>query len=140
MKVELKDRISARMLVRQCKAADLARACGVKPPSVSNWLSGKTKELKGETLLRAAAFLEVNPEWLAYGSGPVSPAPLEPVNHYEVREPARPYGQFEVREPVRPYGVDYSSRLLEVLQQLEPPARKELLTFADFLLQRQLSS
>ena len=45
--------------------AALARACKIKPPSVSEWLSGKTKRLDGENLFRAANFLNVNPEWLA---------------------------------------------------------------------------
>jgi hypothetical protein len=49
--------------------SELARACAVKPPSVSAWLSGKTKQLEGANLLAAAAFLEVNPIWLATGAG-----------------------------------------------------------------------
>jgi transcriptional regulator with XRE-family HTH domain len=49
--------------------AALARHCGVKPPSVADWLSGKSKSLEGENLLRAAEFFNVNPEWLANGKG-----------------------------------------------------------------------
>lgn len=49
--------------------ADLARACGVKPPSVHGWLSGKAKFLRGENLLKAAAALGVNQQWLATGQG-----------------------------------------------------------------------
>lgn len=60
--------------------ADLARFCGISQPSVSNWFSGRTKQLKGEPLLKAARYLGVRPEWLADGSGPmklsgVLPAP-----------------------------------------------------------------
>ncbi len=51
--------------------ADLARACNVKPPSVHGWLSGKSKFLRGENLLRAAAALGVSQQWLATGDGPV---------------------------------------------------------------------
>ncbi len=50
--------------------AGLARACGIKQPSVHGWLSGKTKHIEGANLLRAAAYLGVNPEWLATGRGP----------------------------------------------------------------------
>jgi len=50
--------------------ADLARACGVKAPSVHDWVTGKTKELKGTSLIRAANFLNVRQEWLAEGKGP----------------------------------------------------------------------
>ncbi len=49
--------------------ADLASACGVKPPSVSDWLSGRTKNLKGMHLIKASIFLGVNPEWLQEGKG-----------------------------------------------------------------------
>ncbi len=51
--------------------ADLARACGVKPPSVHGWLSGKSKFLRGENLLKAAEALGVSQQWLAMGSGPM---------------------------------------------------------------------
>ena len=51
--------------------AALARACGIAPPSVNDWLSGKTQSIEGENLLNAAAFLGVNPTWLASGKGPM---------------------------------------------------------------------
>lgn len=50
--------------------ADLARACGIKPPSVNDWFSGKTKSLRDVSLVRAANFLGVTKEWLAEGKGP----------------------------------------------------------------------
>lgn len=49
--------------------AKLARACMVSPPSVVDWLSGKTKMLDGKNLVLAAGFLKVNAEWLATGKG-----------------------------------------------------------------------
>lgn len=51
--------------------AALARACGIKPPSVNDWISGKTKTIEGQNLLLAAEFLGVAPKWLATGRGPV---------------------------------------------------------------------
>lgn len=51
--------------------AALARACGVRPPSVNDWISGKTKSIEGENLLLAAQFLRVHPLWLATGKGPM---------------------------------------------------------------------
>lgn len=54
---------------KKIKGVDLARAVGVKPPSVSDWLSGKSKTMEGENLLRAAKHLNVNPLWLANGTG-----------------------------------------------------------------------
>ncbi len=56
------------------KPAALARACGIKQPSVSDWLSGRTKHLEGANLLSAAAYLNVTPEWLSSGRGPMRPA------------------------------------------------------------------
>ncbi len=54
---------------KRIKGVDLARAVGVKPPSVSDWLSGKTKTMEGENLLKVSKFLGVNPNWLACGNG-----------------------------------------------------------------------
>ena len=55
---------------KKIKGVELARAVGVKPPSVSDWLSGKSKTMEGENLLKASKFLGVNPNWLAVGNGP----------------------------------------------------------------------
>lgn len=52
--------------------AGLAKACDVRPPSVTDWLSGRTKKMEGANLLMAAQFLDVNPWWLATGKGPVA--------------------------------------------------------------------
>lgn len=52
-------------------AADLARECRIKPPSVHEWLYGPTKTLKGPNAIRAARLLGVNPEWLSTGRGPM---------------------------------------------------------------------
>lgn len=45
--------------------ADLARACGVSPPSVNEWLNGNVKSICAQYLLLAADYLEVSPHWLA---------------------------------------------------------------------------
>lgn len=57
---------------KKVKGVELARAVGVKPPSVSDWLSGKSKTMEGENLLRAAKHLNVSPIWLATGSGEIT--------------------------------------------------------------------
>lgn len=54
--------------------AALARACGVRAPSVNDWISGKTKTIEGQNLLIAADFLKVMPMWLATGKGPMRKA------------------------------------------------------------------
>lgn len=60
---------------KKIKGVDLARAVGVKPPSVSDWLSGKSKTMEGENLLKVSKFLGINPNWLASGNG--SPQTIE---------------------------------------------------------------
>lgn len=49
----------------------LARACGIKQPSVSAWFSGATKTLEGANLLKAAEYLKVNPIWLSGQRAPM---------------------------------------------------------------------
>jgi transcriptional regulator with XRE-family HTH domain len=72
MATTLKERLALAMkgppVVTQ---AALARVCEVSPPSVSDWLSGKTKTLAGMNLVKAARLLNVNPEWLGTGRGPM---------------------------------------------------------------------
>lgn len=49
--------------------ADLARAANVKPASVNDWFSGKTKSLKATTAVKVAAVYGCNAHWLATGEG-----------------------------------------------------------------------
>lgn len=67
----LSDRLQLAMEKSGLSQADLARACGVKPPSVHGWLNGKSKFLRGENLLSAARALGVSEQWLATGRGPM---------------------------------------------------------------------
>lgn len=69
--MSLSERIKLAMGQAKLSQVDLARACGVKPPSVHGWLNGKAKFLRGENLLRAARALKVNQDWLATGAGPM---------------------------------------------------------------------
>jgi phage repressor protein C with HTH and peptisase S24 domain len=66
----LQERLRAAMAgPPKISQAALARACGITPPSVNDWLSGKTKAIEGENLLHAAELLKVTPMWLATGRG-----------------------------------------------------------------------
>ena len=65
----LATRIRERLNSLHKSQADLAKYCKVQPPSVSKWLNGSTKILAGQNLLRAAEFLECDPDWLASGKG-----------------------------------------------------------------------
>lgn len=78
--------------------AALARACGIKPPSVNDWLSGKTKTIEGQNLLLAAEFLGVAPKWLATGRGPVrkSSGLAEGSNVESTLQPTRSFSYPEI--------------------------------------------
>lgn len=71
----LKDRLRLAMdgppRVRQ---VDLAAAVGVKPPTVNDWLSGKSRTIRGQYLVRVASELGVSAEWLATGRGEMRPS------------------------------------------------------------------
>lgn len=69
----LADRIQDRMQATGTSNASLAKSAGVKQPTAHNWGSGKTRAIKGEPLLAAAAALGVTPKWLATGHGPKFP-------------------------------------------------------------------
>lgn len=49
--------------------AALARACGVKEPSVHAWFSGKTLSIKAEPVRLAADYLGCDRDWLSSGRG-----------------------------------------------------------------------
>lgn len=54
----------------------LAKACNVSRATVTDWLNGDIKELKADSLLRAAGFLGVRPEWLLWDEAPMRPQAL----------------------------------------------------------------
>lgn len=53
--------------------ADLARHCGIKPPSVNGWLKGTSLTIEGDHLFKAAEFFGVVPAWLSSGALPKFP-------------------------------------------------------------------
>lgn len=57
--------------------AALAKAAGIKQPSVSELESGETKEISGPTLIAIAGALKVRPEWLVSGKGPMDAGEFE---------------------------------------------------------------
>ena len=72
---------------KKIKGVELARVVGVKPPSVSDWLSGKSKSMEGENLLKTAKFLGVNPVWLATGAGKPKTTTEDDSNLFLIEEP-----------------------------------------------------
>lgn len=67
--MSLKERMRKAIERKQCEIPELAVAAKVKVPSVHGWLNGASKTMKAGPAIRAAAFLGVNPLWLADGDG-----------------------------------------------------------------------
>ncbi|QEE24499.1 helix-turn-helix transcriptional regulator [Rhodanobacter glycinis] len=123
-------------------AADLARACGVKGASVSEWINGPTKSLRGPNAIKAAKRLGVNVEWLSTGSGPMrsggAPPPVvaspETRPGYVRAEQLAAEGEMgtgaindEVPEVIR--AIDYTpSYIRAVMGFVPPPGRLVLIT------------
>lgn len=78
--MNLSERLKTAMEASGTSQADLARACGVSAPSVHGWLSGKSKFLRGENLLKAAKVLGVSQDWLATGNGAMHVPEAAPVH------------------------------------------------------------
>lgn len=75
----LSERLSLAMKHREVKAIQLAQAIGVSGPSVSDWITGKSKSIEGKNLIRAARFLGVSPEWLALGESDFEESRRDPL-------------------------------------------------------------
>lgn len=65
----LAERLQRALDAAKMKPSALARACGVKQPSVSDWLTGRTMTMKADKLRLAAAALDVDRDWLETGKG-----------------------------------------------------------------------
>lgn len=66
LKARLEEAMKYAPGVRQ---VDLARHCGIKPPSVDGWFSGKAKTMNSACVFPAADLLNVNARWLCTGKG-----------------------------------------------------------------------
>lgn len=98
----LKDRLALALssAEKPPTQAELARAVGVKQPSVHAWFSGTTKSLRGSTLLAVARELNVRPQWLETGRGPMRPGGTVSASGYRVREAAPHYEPMDGAEPI----------------------------------------
>ncbi|MGF0210897.1 LexA family transcriptional regulator [Acinetobacter baumannii] len=76
---------------KKIKGVELARAVGVKPPSVSDWLSGKSKTMEGDNLLRASKFLNVNTSWLASVTGEIQSSTRDKFKQLDIEEFKKKY-------------------------------------------------
>lgn len=63
----LADRLKDALEGTGIKQVDIARACGIRPPSVADWFNGKTQNIRGANLVITAKILGVSEAWLAAG-------------------------------------------------------------------------
>lgn len=119
----LAERLRARLAETGLKQNELAKRAGVRPPSVAQWLNGRTKNIKGMALNNAAAALQVNPLWLAEGVGPKLPtAPPEPAR--------------SAQEPTPTYEAPAVATALQILRALPEAAQVEALAYLQYLAQK----
>lgn len=82
----LQERIEMAFANVKTSKKALADAIGIAPPSLNQWFSGKTHTISYSNAVRAAAFLGVNPQWLAEGTCDM----YEGVHRVEGNEPILP--------------------------------------------------
>ena len=61
---ELKDRLQEAMNLRKKKAADLANDLGIPKSAISQYLSGKSKNMDSVRMYRLCVYLDVNEAWM----------------------------------------------------------------------------
>ncbi len=71
-------RIKKRRMELGISQAALARAIGIKPPSLADIESGKTKRAAGQTLIDLARELRTDPEYFLSGVSKPSPVAADP--------------------------------------------------------------
>lgn len=103
----------------------LAKACGVSPPSVSDWLTGNSKSMDGPNLIAAAEYLKVRPKWLAEGIGPMRD------DHYLPRTIA---SEQPAEYLPKPKTDKLLQRLLALFSQLDRAGKLELLDRIEFFV------
>ncbi len=67
-------RLRAALKDRGRKSVELARATGVAPSTVGDWLSGKAKTMVVENAVKVCDYLEVTQDWLFFGKGTMDDA------------------------------------------------------------------
>lgn len=80
-------RIKKRRLEMRISQAALARAIGIKPPSLADIESGKTKRAAGQTLIDLARELRTDPEYFLSGVSKPTPVGVDDAAAYLLSMP-----------------------------------------------------
>lgn len=139
----LQERVNERMTALGLTNAQVAVACNVKAPTAFHWSSGKTKKMKAEPLLLAAAKFGVTVEWLASGKGPKFPAQQTSDVQAAIQQPipsyigTRPLDKWSLAAVTIMSKLDNSgkaaalARLKEFVKYLDPPRDGQALPMAE---------
>jgi transcriptional regulator with XRE-family HTH domain len=117
----------------------LAKLCGLRPPSINDWESGKTKMIDGRNLILAARALQTSPEWIMTGAGVLEsqPSRLDPEMIAESIEVLRRIYQRRGKtyDPVQqPEALTYAYELRSLMG--EEPTQDQLIDFGAKLAER----
>lgn len=93
----LASRLKHALTVRNKTPAELARAVPTSESTVSQWLSGEIKSMRGGNLIATCSFLNCSPQWLASNKGP-SGLEEEHTGAVIAMEPGAPFGAIQVVE------------------------------------------
>jgi len=133
----LSDRIKSLMKDPPLGVSEMAAIAGVKPPSVSDWLNGKTKTLKSSPAIRLSKHFKIHLTWLTEGIGPknVKTDPL-PANSFSAATPeAPPYiTNFAAQKSKREIALE---EIIGLISQLNDSGLSQLTGMAKLLLAQQ---
>lgn len=115
---DLSSRIKECMAASNINNEQLAKACGVSPPTSFHWASGKTKRIKAEPLFKAAKLFGVTPEWLDSGSFPKF---SNPEKNNEINQNI---SQYRVNQKIDPLSIE----LLNLFDKLSKPHKHEFIS------------
>ncbi|WP_288898767.1 XRE family transcriptional regulator [uncultured Delftia sp.] len=108
--VEFSGRLKQAIDARGVTVTELARGMGVTYQAVKRVLDGLSKSFSAENNAKAAAFLQVSPDWLATGVGEMELSRTEPKEIDLENNPDYPAirrVKFKLSASVSGFGIDY---------------------------------
>lgn len=105
---------------RSMRHVDLARACKMSRPSVTEWTNGTTKNPRLDKFFAACGALRLRPRWLALGEEPIDPLPDDAPPRYTelVREIADMLGKRTEEQQRKVLGL-----IADIPEADHPPTR-----------------
>lgn len=108
-KMSIQERIQQAIAESGQSKSAIAKACGVNPSAVTQWLNGDTKAPTAERLLKLARATRVSYTWMVEGKGPMHDGAQEPRAGYGAANNELEFHDTEVVEgdsPLRPDEIE----------------------------------